>query len=41
MELELHDRRPLDVLRFDVLDAGDVEEVILFAASTLTRVKVW
>ena len=28
MELELHDRRSLDVLGFDVLDAGDVQEVV-------------
>ena len=28
MELELHHRRALDVLRFDVLDAGDVQEVV-------------
>ena len=28
VELELHHRGALDVLRFDVLDAGDVEEVV-------------
>ena len=29
MEHQLHQRRALDALRLDVLDAGDVEEVIL------------
>ena len=28
MELELHHRGALDILRFDVLDAGDVKEVV-------------
>ena len=28
VELELHDRRALDVLGFDVFDAGDVKEVV-------------
>ena len=29
VELQLHDRGALDRLRLDVLDAGDIEEVIL------------
>ena len=29
MEVELHQRHALDVLRFDVMDAVDVEEVVL------------
>ena len=29
MELKLHQGNALDVLGFDVLDAGDVEEVVL------------
>ena len=36
MELQLDDRRALDGLRFHVLDAGDVEEVILVIVGEVT-----
>ena len=33
MEHQLHERRALDALAFHVIDAGDVEEVILVVVS--------
>ena len=36
MKLQLDERRALDRLRFDVLDAGDVEEVILVIVGEVT-----
>jgi hypothetical protein len=40
MEVELEHRHALDRLRLDVLDAGDVEEVVLVVADDLPSICV-